>query len=111
MEPMVNVNNVFITLRTEPQFNFSSDQEMRSFIKAEYESETTPASTFCVQKSDNLSLFECLIVYPAGIPPSEFTISFHYETEKNGNTIRRDLDVEVEIPQIISSMYNIRRVP
>ena len=35
--PNINANNVFVTLRTTPTFNFANPTEMQSFIKADFE--------------------------------------------------------------------------
>jgi hypothetical protein len=42
------------------------------------DSGTMPASVFCSQTLDNLTRFECLLIYPSGIPNKIFSCNFYY---------------------------------
>ena len=75
----INSNNVFITLRTNPTFTFANPTEMQSFIKADFEHGIKP-TVYCSQRdSPELDVFDCLLIYPSGVPNSDFEIDFSYD--------------------------------
>jgi hypothetical protein len=51
---------------------------MQNFIQTTFESIAKP-TVFCNQRnSPNLDTFDCLLIYPSGIPNSSFDVSFAY---------------------------------
>lgn len=83
----VNSNNVFITLKTNPTFNFPSPTEMQNFLKTSFPSGPKP-TVYCSQRaSPNLDTFDCLLIYPSGVPNSPFTVNFSYNYQsQSGST-------------------------
>lgn len=52
---------------------------MQNFMISNFpDSGTMPASVFCSQTLDNLTRFECLLIYPSGIPNKIFSCNFYY---------------------------------
>jgi len=73
-----NSNNVFITLKTNPTFTFANPTEMQNFIQTTFSAGPKP-TVFCNQRnSPNLDTFDCLMIYPSGIPNSSFEVNFAY---------------------------------
>ena len=83
----INSNNVFITLKTSQTFTFANPTEMQSFIQATFPSGPKP-TMYCAQRSSpNLNLFDCLLIYPSGVPNSQFTVNFSFNFQgKSGAT-------------------------
>ena len=76
--PNVNSNNLFITLATNPTFTFPNEDAMKNFMKSELPPGVKP-TVYCIQKgSPELNKFDCLLIYPSGIPNRQFTIKFSY---------------------------------
>ena len=82
--PIVNSNNVYVTIKTEKEYIFANAQEMSGFIQYQIPVGFTPASAYCRQRASNLFLFDCLFNYPTGVPRSTFTINFSYS--RNGDS-------------------------
>jgi hypothetical protein len=82
----INSNNVFITLQTNPTFTFANPTEMQSFIQASFPSGPKP-TVYCAQRnSPNLNIFDCLLIYPSGVPNSQFQVNFSYNYQgKSGS--------------------------
>ena len=78
--PSSNTNNVFITLKSTPVFTFPNEVIQREFIKTTITTGFRPTS-YCMQRFNQLDLFDCLLVYPSGIPNNVLTIlfSFNYQ--------------------------------
>lgn len=55
---------------------------MRSFIKYDFTSQAEPVSAFCLQDSLDKQIFQCLFLYPSGVPNFAFVINLSYE--RNG---------------------------
>ena len=88
----INSNNVFISLRTFPTFTFANPTEMQSFIKASFHGHLQP-TVYCAQRdSPELDIFDCLLIYPSGVPNTEFEVDFKYDYEgkKAGAEIKVD---------------------
>ena len=88
----INSNNVFVTLKTNPTFSFANPTEMQSFIKADFPRGAKP-TVYCSQRqSPNLDTFDCLLIYPSGVPNQAFNINFSYNFQsKSGSaTVRVD---------------------
>jgi len=51
---------------------------MQNFIQATFPSGAKP-TVYCAQRnSPNLDTFDCLLIYPSGVPNSKFAINFSY---------------------------------
>jgi cysteine-rich repeat protein len=86
----INSNNVFITLRTRETYTFPNPTEMQAFIKSSFPSGTKP-TVYCAQRnSPNLNIFDCLLIYPSGVPNSQFQVdfSFNYQGKSGQATVR-----------------------
>lgn len=76
--PSLNSNNIFIILRTSPTFTFPNPTAMQSFIQGNF-SNTIKPSIYCAQENaPKLDRFDCLLIYPSGVPNSRFRIFFSY---------------------------------
>jgi hypothetical protein len=52
---------------------------MQNFMRADFPVPgTLPASVFCSQTIDNLAQFECLLIYPSGVPSKIYSCIFSY---------------------------------
>ena len=77
----VNTNNVFITLKTNPTFTFNDETERQNFLKTEFASGPKP-TVYCSQrKSPALDTFDCLLIYPSGVPNNQFSVRFWYKKD------------------------------
>jgi hypothetical protein len=83
----INSNNVFISLKTNPTFTFNNPTEMQSFIQSTFPSGPKP-TVYCAQRnSPNLNIFDCLLIYPSGVPNSAFQVNFAFNYQgKSGST-------------------------
>lgn len=83
----INSNNVFVTLKTNPTFTFDSPTEMQNFMKSDFGSSFKP-TVYCSQRpSPNLDTFDCLMIYPSGVPNQNFSVNFSYSYQgKTGAT-------------------------
>lgn len=83
----INSNNVFITLKTNPTFTFANPTDMQNFIQTVVNSAQKP-TVYCSQRpSPNLDTFDCLMIYPSGVPNQNFSINFSYNYQsKTGST-------------------------
>jgi hypothetical protein len=51
---------------------------MQSFMQTSFPSGPKP-TVYCAQRnSPNLNVFDCLLIYPSGVPNSQFTVNFSY---------------------------------
>lgn len=74
----INSNNVYITLKVTPVFTFLNPTEMQGFIQATFPSGTKP-TVYCAQRnSPNLDIFDCLLIYPSGVPNRQFGVNFGF---------------------------------
>lgn len=53
---------------------------MSNFLKYEFVGEVTtrPASFYCNQGENSSRVFECLLLYPNGVPNQDFEVNFSY---------------------------------
>ena len=78
LAPQINTNNIFVSLATTPTFTFNDSAVMKSFIQLSFASNIKP-TVYCVQgPAPNLNLFNCLFVYPNGVPNNIFNVTFAY---------------------------------
>lgn len=47
-------------------------------MKTRFDKDKTIPSVYCNQETNNLSLFDCLLIYPSGVPNSPFSVNFYY---------------------------------
>ena len=100
----MNTNNVFITLRTNPTFTFKDENERQNFIKSSFPSGPKP-TVYCSQReSPNLDTFECLLIYPSGVPNAIFDVNFSY----NKNGVQGSATVKVD-PFAVTNSASARR--
>jgi hypothetical protein len=83
----INSNNVFITLQTGQTFTFVNPTEMQGFIQTSFPSGPKP-TVYCAQRnSPNLNLFDCLLIYPSGVPNARFDVNFSFSYQgRTGST-------------------------
>ena len=76
----INSNNLFVQLKTRVAFTFKNDDESSKFIKSNFPGNSGPLpSVYCTQQnSPNLDTFDCLLIYPSGVPNTVFDINFSY---------------------------------
>jgi hypothetical protein len=87
----INSNNVFITLQTNPTFTFANPTEMQNFIQSSFGTGAKP-TVYCSQRtSPNLNLFDCLLIYPSGVPNRSFTVGFSFNYQ--GKSGKVDVNV------------------
>ena len=53
---------------------------MKKFMQYDFpDASTTPESAYCVQNVGRQQLFQCLLLYPSGVPNYEFNVNFSYD--------------------------------
>jgi hypothetical protein len=84
----INSNNVYITLKTSQTFTFANPTEMQAFIKTSFQAGAKP-TVYCAQRNaPNLDVFDCLLIYPSGVPNAQFQVNFSFDYQgKNGQAI------------------------
>jgi hypothetical protein len=63
---------------------------MQSFMQSSFPSGPKP-TVYCAQRnSPSLNMFDCLLIYPSGVPNSIFTINFsyNYQGSSGATTVR-----------------------
>lgn len=79
---------MFVSLRTTPTFTFPDDNTMKQFIKASFPGAVQP-TVYCLQRAaPNLDLFDCLLIYPSGVPNQQFTIDFRFSYQGRSASVR-----------------------
>jgi hypothetical protein len=70
-----------------PTFTFSNPTEMQSFLKSTVTTAKKP-TVYCAQRNIDFSLFDCLLIYPSGVPNNKFSVTFSYDYQgRKGNTV------------------------
>ena len=88
----INSNNVFITLKTGTTFTFNNPTEMQGFLQATFPSGPKP-TVYCSQRnSPNLNLFDCLLIYPSGVPNKKFAVNFGYNYQGKSGSASINVD-------------------
>jgi cysteine-rich repeat protein len=88
----INSNNVFVTLKTNPTFTFSSPTDMQNFISTRVASGAKP-TVYCSQRPNpNLDTFDCLMIYPSGVPNSQFSVDFSYNYQGKTGSVTVSVD-------------------
>jgi len=79
-----NSNQMFLTLDTIKPYDFPDQTTMQNFMKAKFIG-CNPPTLFCSQKTvPAKNLFDCLLIFPSGVPNKQFSIDFSYSY--NGNS-------------------------
>lgn len=88
----INSNNVFVSLKTNPTFTFDNPTDMQNFIKTTVASGPKP-TVYCSQRpSPNLDLFDCLMIYPSGVPNVNFSVNFSYNYQGKTGAVTVTVD-------------------
>lgn len=82
-----NIFNVHIIIETDDLFIFNNESEMKSFMKYDFPNPSTlPTAAYCLQNIAQKKIFQCLLMYPSGIPIYEFPVDFSFNRQgKMGN--------------------------
>jgi hypothetical protein len=65
---------------------------MQSFLKATFTSQPRP-TVYCAQRNTpNLDTFDCLLIYPSGVPNRKFNVDFSFNYQ--GRTGKRTVTVD-----------------
>lgn len=86
-----NNNQVFITLDTFNPFNFPDQEAMKSFMKAKFTGCPSP-TVFCAQQASKRNLFDCLLLFPSGVPNKSFTADFSYSYQSKSGSCSLSVD-------------------
>ncbi len=70
-----NNNQIFMTLDSITSFNFPDQQTMSNFLKAKFTG-CNPPTLFCNQQVKSKNLFDCLLLFPSGVPNQSFTVEY-----------------------------------
>lgn len=72
---------VYITIKTERLFKFNDENEMKNFMNSEFTNGADPVSAFCNQRFGALQLFDCIFMYPSGVPLYPFNIRLFFSKD------------------------------
>jgi cysteine-rich repeat protein len=87
-----NSNQIFVTLNTVKAFDFPNDDAMRNFMGVKFEG-CPPPSVYCSQKvTPEKQLFDCLLIFPSGIPNAPFTALFSYNYQGSSGWAKVSID-------------------
>jgi hypothetical protein len=87
----LNSNNIYLSLLTNPTFTFPNPSIMQNFIQATYVNTLRPV-TYCVQKAAALNTFDCLLIYPSGIPNTKFNVRFSFDYQGKAANLTVTID-------------------
>lgn len=74
-----NTNQIFLTLETPQPIDFPSEDAMKNFLQVKFEN-CPPPTVYCSQKPPpNKQLFDCLMLFPSGVPNTSFKAIFSYD--------------------------------
>ena len=87
-----NCNQIFLTLNTVKAFDFPNEETMKNFIKVKFTG-CPPPTMYCGQKAaPKKHLFDCLLLFPSGIPTSKFQADFSYDYQGSKGWAKVDID-------------------
>ena len=79
-----NTNSIFLTFQTPINYAFPNSAFMQTFLTFKYITKTiTPGTVYCQQDIMSLNRFNCLIIFPNGIPMVDFIMTFSYNYTNN----------------------------
>ena len=90
------INNsaaVYMTIKTFKTFKFNSENEMKNFLKCEFSSGAAPNSFFCNQRFGALQLFDCVFLYPSGVPLTPFKVNLSFSKDGQNGELPMNVDV------------------
>lgn len=103
IEVIPNISNLFVLLELDSIFMFSSEAEMKNFIKYEFPNkQAEPTASYCMQMS-SLTLFQCLFLYPSGLPNYLYYINFSYSRDGREGFLQIAVDA-LESPIVSRSL-------
>ncbi len=108
--PQINAANIYISLELSSERSFRSEDEMQNFMKQDFgEDFSKPSSVYCIQSDSSLKEFDCLLLYPTGVPNSNFEIRFWHNEASGGQC---SLKVKVNpLESASKSLRSLRRRP
>ena len=89
------INNsaaVYLTVQTTPAFKFNNEQEMRQFMKYSFTNNAGPSQAYCNQRFGNGAFFDCIFLYPSGVPLMSFVVELSFEREGKSGYIAIPID-------------------
>ncbi len=89
---IINSNTIYVTMKLDTIFRFSSQQEMTQFIRYELGSPYQPTSGYCRQRINDLASFDCLFNYPTGVPKVSFPSRFWYSKDGQQGQLTTTID-------------------
>lgn len=89
---MGNSNQIYITLNTGKPFDFPDRSAMQTFLKTSFTG-IPPPSVFFSRKASDKQLFDCLLIFPSGVPNSLFQADFSYNYQ--GSTGKTQVAVDL----------------
>ena len=61
---------------------------MQSFLKSSFAATVRKPTVYCAQRNLDFSLFDCLLIYPSGVPNNKLSVTFSYDYQgKKGSAI------------------------
>ena len=73
---------------------------MTKFMKYKFTSGSEPSAAYCSQNVSNKAIFNCLFLYPSGVPNAVFVITLSYA--KDGFSGYLDVPVDTSISPLSS---------
>lgn len=90
------INNsaaVYMTIKTYKTFKFNSENEMKNFMKVEFSSGANPNSFFCNQRFGAPHFFDCVFLYPSGVPLTPFNVRLFFSKDGHDGELMKKIDV------------------
>ena len=73
---------------------------MSNFMKYKFAEGADPSAAYCSQNVSNNAIFNCLFLYPSGVPNSVFVITLSYS--KDGYSGYLDVPIDSSISPLTS---------
>jgi hypothetical protein len=87
-----NSNQIFIVLNTKTAFDFTDQSTMQNFLKAQFSGIRPPTVFFNQRPAPSKQLFDCLCIFPSGVPNSQFSIDFSYDKDGKQGAAKVNVD-------------------
>lgn len=95
---VLNNGAVYGTVLLDTAFTFASQTEMQNFMKYNYNPNAVPTANYCNQRIGDLTRFDCLFLYPYGVPLFKFEIGLSYQ--KDGKSGQLSIPVDATTGQL-----------
>lgn len=93
MDPLFNMVNVFVLLKTDKAYYFDNEEAMRKFIQFKfYDESVLPGQVFCLQEPSAPTDYRCLFVYNSGIPNKKFDVDFSFNYQGDTGFLKVNID-------------------